>query len=136
MAAERVAVSAPAPRVMFSRFEKEIFPSFPELVPETLSVSSNVVEVRESVSLPVFRFSALALLLTVTESLPSRVLIVSKLAIALPSVLLCSWSEVLMLILSFELVAVNVSIPASPSIDVVAVALFWLTMSSPEPMLR
>ena len=88
--AAMVAVSLPEPRVTFSRFEKEMFPSLPELVPKTFSVSSEVVEVRESVPVPASRVSAVELLLTVMESLPLRVLIVSKLARALPSVLLCS----------------------------------------------
>ena len=138
MSAETVAVSALAPRVTFSRFEKAMEPRVPVLVPETLRVSAVVVEVevRESVPPPALRFSVVELLFTMMESLPSRVLIVSKLVRAFPSGLFCGWAEVLMLILSFELVAVNVSMPTPPSMDVVAVVLFWLTVSSPSPMLR
>ena len=73
-----VAVSAPAPRVTFSRLEKAIEPRLPLLAPETFRVSAVVVEVRESVPSPVLSVSAVALLLTVTESSPARVLIVSK----------------------------------------------------------
>ena len=76
--AAMVAVSLPEPRVTFSRFEKAIAPSVPEFAAETFSDSAVVaVDVRESVSPPVFSVSAVPLLLTVTVSFPSRVLIVS-----------------------------------------------------------
>ena len=71
-----VAVSAPAPRVTFSRFEKPIEPRLPLFAPETVRVSAVVVEVRESMPLPVLRVRPVALLLTVTASSPESVLIV------------------------------------------------------------
>ena len=76
-----VAVSLPAPRVTFSRFVKAMEPRVPALAPETLRISAVVVDVRESVPLPALRARPAALLLTVIESLPSRVLMVSKLEI-------------------------------------------------------
>ena len=71
-----VEVSSPVPRVTFSRLEKAIEPRVPLFVAETARVSAVVADVRESVPSPVLRVRAVALLLTVMESLPSRVLIV------------------------------------------------------------
>ena len=71
-----VAVSAPAPRVTFSRFEKLIEPRLPLFAPETVRVSAVVVEVRESLPIPVLRVRPVALLLTVTASSPESALIV------------------------------------------------------------
>lgn len=74
-----VAVSAPEPRVTFSRFEKvmePVEPRLPELAPETLKVSAVVVEVRESLPEPASRIRDGELLLTVMESVSSPVLMV------------------------------------------------------------
>jgi len=79
-----VAVSAPEPRVTFSRFEKAIDPRVPEFAAETLRVSAVVVEVRESVPVPVFSAVGSDPLrvveLIVTESSPTfRLLIPAEL---------------------------------------------------------
>ena len=71
-----VAMSAPAPRVTFSRPVKLIEPRLPAFAAETVRLSPVVVEVRESVPEPVFRVRAVALLLTVAESSPASALMV------------------------------------------------------------
>ena len=80
-----VAVSAPAPRVKFSRFEKAIEPRLPAFASERLRLWSAVlVDVRLSVPTPVLRAVGSEPLrvvsLIVTESLPTlRLLIPAEL---------------------------------------------------------
>jgi hypothetical protein len=126
-----VAVSAPEPRVTFSRFEKAMDPRVPAFAAETLRVSAVVVDVRESVPSPVLRVREVELLLTVMESSPARVLIVSKLEIAVPSTV--PTAEALMVRLLLEALVLRVSEPAPALRDEREAPVAMVAVSAPEP---